>query len=342
VLLVTSITVLLAFAFTFTNGFQDASSVAATFIASRSASPRQGILLVAGMGFFGAILGGSAVAMTISGLLTLAPGEELISIVLVALIAAAAWNIVTWRFGLPSSSTHALIGGLTGAGIAASGLSGISWGLSELVTPPYQMTGMVKLLFFLVISVGVGFFGGYLMRRTTRLLLRNARRSVNRDIIRLNWIAAVIMGFSNGANDAQKQMGIIGLVLFSGGLTAGPEVPFWARLGCALLLAAGTVGGGWRIMATLGRKIFRIDPIHSFDSQVSSGVTIALSTLVGAPISSTHVITTSIIGVGAAENPLRVQWSVGMQILITMLMTIPVTLCIAAVLYLVASPFIGG
>lgn len=341
-LLLVLITVLLAFAFTFTNGFQDASSVAATFIASRSASPRGGILLVAGMDFLGAIFGGSAVAMTISGLLTLAPGEELIFIVLVAIIAAVVWNLVTWRLGLPSSSTHALIGGLTGAGIAASGLSGISWGLSELLNPPYELTGMVKLLVFLVMSVGIGFLGGYLMRRTTRLFLRNARRSANRDIIKLNWIAAMIMGFSNGANDAQKQMGIVGLVLFSGGLTAGPEVPLWARLGCALLLAAGTIGGGWRIMATLGRKIFRIDPIHSFDSQVSSGVTIALSTLVGAPISSTHVITTSILGVGAAENPLKVRWSVGMQIIITMLMTIPATLCVAAILYLVASPFIGG
>lgn len=214
-LLLTLITVLLAFVFTFINGFQDASSVAATFIASRSASPRQGILLVAGMNFFGAILGGSAVAMTISGLLTLDSGEALVSIVLVALIAAAVWNIVTWRFGLPSSSTHALIGGLTGAGIAAAGLSSISWGLSELLTPPHQLIGMVKILVFLVISVGIGFSGGYLMRKTTRLLLRNAQRSVNRDIIKLNWIAAVVMGFSNGANDAQKQMGIIGLVLFS-------------------------------------------------------------------------------------------------------------------------------
>ncbi len=333
--------VLLAFAFTFTNGFQDASSVAATFIASRSASPRQGILFVAAMDFLGAILGGSAVALTISGLLTLEPDESLVFVVTIALITAALWNILTWKYGLPSSSTHALIGGLSGAGIAAAGLSSVAWGVSDLITPPHQLTGMVKILIFLVISVGLGFAGGYFMRKITRFLLRNARRSANRDIVRLNWFAAAVMGFSNGANDAQKQMGIIALILFAGGMTAVPEVPLWARFGCAILLAAGTLGGGWRIMATLGNRIFRINPVHSFDSQISSGVTLALSTIAGAPVSSTHVISTSIIGVGAAENPLKVRWTVGKQIIITMIVTIPGTMLIAAVLYL-AVAFLAG
>ncbi len=331
--LITVAAVLLAFAFTFTNGFQDASSVAATFIASRSASPRQGIIFVAAMDFLGAIFGGSAVALTISGLLTIEPDEHLVYIVTVALIAAALWNILTWKYGLPSSSTHALVGGLSGAGIAAGGLSSVAWGVSDLVAPPHEMTGMVKILIFLVVSVGVGFAGGYLMRKITRFLLRNARRPANRDIVRLNWFAAAVMGFSNGANDAQKQMGIIAIILFAGGMTAAPEVPLWARFGCAALLAAGTLGGGWRIMATLGRRIFRINPIHSFDSQISSGMTIALSTIAGAPVSSTHIISTSVIGVGAAENPLKVRWSVGKQIIITMIVTIPVTMFIAAALY---------
>ncbi len=342
VLLIPAITILFAFAFTFTNGFQDASSVAATFIASRSASPRQGILFVAVMDFLGAILGGSAVALTISGLLVLSPDQDLVLVILVALVAAAAWNITTWHYGLPSSSTHALVGGLVGAGIAAAGLESVTWGVSELAIPPHQLTGMVKILVFLVISVLIGFLGGFAMRKTTRILLRHSKRSVNRDLVRLNWIAAGLMGFSNGANDGQKQMGVIALVLFAAGLSATTEVPLWARIGCAIMLTAGTLGGGWRIMATLGRRIFRIDPVHSFDSQLSSGATIAFSTLFGAPISSTHVITTSILGVGAAENPLKVRWSVGKMIVITMLVTIPVTLAIAAFLYTIVASLIGS
>jgi PiT family inorganic phosphate transporter len=341
-LLVPVITILFAFTFAFTNGFQDASSVAATFIASRSASPRQGILFVAGMDFIGAILGGSAVALTISGLLVLSPDENLVLVILVALVAAAAWNMAAWHYGLPSSSTHALIGGLVGAGIAAAGLESVAWGVAELAASPHQLTGLVKILVFLVFSVIIGFLSGYLMRKTTRILLRNSKRSVNRDLVRINWLAAGIMGFSNGANDGQKQMGVIALVLFAAGLSATTEVPLWARIGCAVMLTAGTLGGGWRIMATLGRRIFRIDPIHSFDSQLSSGATIALSTIAGAPISSTHVITTSILGVGAAENPLKVRWPVGIEIMITMLVTIPVTLGIAAFLYMVTSSLIGG
>jgi PiT family inorganic phosphate transporter len=339
---IAAITVLLAFAFTFTNGFQDASSIAATFIASRSASPKYGIIFVAGVSLLGAILGGSAVAFTISGLLILPSDEQTLLVLLIGLLTATVWNLITWKFGLPSSSTHSLIGGLIGAGIAAAGISGIYWGLEEMVNPPYEITGLVKILFFFVISILIGFVGSFLMHKISSFLLRNAQRTANRTIVFCNWCAAAVMAFSNGANDSQKQLGIIALALFAAGLSTAAEVPLWARVTCAILLAIGTMSGGWRIMNTLGRRIFKIEPIHSFDSQFLSSSSLAISTFAGAPVSSTQVITMSVIGVGAAENPRKVKWSVGTHILVAMIITMPVSMVIAAVLYLIISPFIGG
>ena len=336
------IVILLAFAFTYTNGFQDASSVAASFIASRSAMPKQGILFVAGMDFLGALLGGSAVAFTISGLLLMEPSTQLVVVVLAALVGATSWNLITWRSGLPSSSTHALIGGLIGAGLVAGGVESIAWGLQELIVAPHELTGFVKILVFLIVSVLIGFIGGYALHRAVKFLLRNAKRSVNGSLVNLNWVAAGAMAFANGANDSQKQLGVIALVLFAAGISATLEVPFWGRLGCALLLGLGTLSGGWRVMTTLGRKIFKIEPVHSFDSQLSSGAAIALSTAFGAPVSSTQVISLSVIGVGSADNPRKVRWSVGKEIVAAFLITIPVTMIISGVVYLVLALPSGG
>jgi len=258
------IAVLLALAFTFTNGFQDASSIAATFIASRSATPKMGIILVAVMSFFGAIGGGSAVAFTLTGLLEISSAAQIVVVLLVAMVTATTWNLITWKFGLPSSSSHSLIGGLIGAGIAASGIGCVFWGVAELFSPTHELAGFVKILFFFVLSVIIGFVGSYVMHKCTTVLLRNAERAINRKIIALNWCAAAVMAFSNAANDTQKQLGIIALVLFSAGMSAVADVPLWARFACAILIALGTLSGGWRIMNPLGRRIFRIEPIHSF------------------------------------------------------------------------------
>lgn len=336
------LTILLALAFTFTNGFQDASSIAATFIASRSATPKTGVILVAVMSFFGAILGGSAVAFTLTGLVRLPSAGQELTVLFAALVTATAWNIVTWKYGLPCSSTHSLIGGLVGAGIATAGTGSVFWGVNELLGPAHELEGFVKILFFFVISVIIGFAGSYLMHKTSAILLMNAPRTVNRKIIGLNWCAAAAMAFSNGANDTQKQMGLIALVLVASGLAATADVPIWVRFSCAILLALGTISGGWRIMKTLGRRIFRIEPIHSFDSQFFSASSIALSTLAGAPVSSTQVITMSVLGVGAAENPKKVKWEVGRHIVTAMVVTIPVTMLIAGILYLLISIMSGG
>jgi PiT family inorganic phosphate transporter len=335
------LTILLAFAFTFTNGFQDASSIAATFIASRSASPRSGILLVAGMSLLGAIFGGSAVVFTMAGLISLPHGMVELAVLFVALVTATAWNIITWKFGLPSSSTHSLIGGLVGGSIAAAGTSGVLWGFAELTAPEPELTGFMKIITFFVLSVLIGFAGSYVMHKTTSFLMRNAERQKNRKIVLLNWFAAALMAFFNGANDPQKQMGMIAMVLVAAGFAATPDVPLWARFACAILMALGTISGGWRIMNTLGRRIFRIEPVHSFDSQFFSASSIAISTVAGAPVSSTHVITMSILGVGAAGNPRKVQWGVGRDIILAMVITIPVTMLIAGLLYLIISPLAG-
>ena len=336
------LTILLAFAFTFTNGFQDASSIAATFIASRSATPKTGMLLVATMSFFGVLLGGSAVAFTLAGLVTVPPGPQELVIIFAAMVTATAWNIITGRIGLPASSTHSLIGGLAGAGIVAAGTGSILWGVEELLGPAHELAGMVKILAFFVISLVIGFAGSFLMHRMTAVLLRNARRTANRSIIALNWGAAAPMAFYNAANDSQKQLGLIVMVLVSSGFAATTDVPLWARLAAAVLLALGTISGGWRIMHTLGRKIFRLEPIHSFDSQVFSASSIALSTIQGAPVSSRLVIPRWVLGVGAVPNRRKVRWGVGWHILTAMVITIPATMVIAGILFMILNPLLGA
>lgn len=323
------LTILISLAFCFTNGFQDASTVAATFIASRSATPRQGIIFVTLFNVIGALLGGTAVVLTISGFLAGGDGPAMVLVILSGILAATAWNIVTWWWGLPSSSTHGLIGGLIGAGMAHGGPAGINWGITDLLSPSPHMSGVSGVIIFLVVSVLLGLAGGYMMRSLSRLALRNAKRRVNRLVVRLNWCSTALMAFYNGANDSQKQLGIIALVLFYSGLVPVFSVPLWARVLCAALLGAGTLLGGWRIMTTLGRRIFRIEPVHSFDSQVSSGTILAVSTLAGAPVSSSHIISASVIGVGAAENPKKVRWRVGREIVTVMVLTIPATIVVA-------------
>jgi PiT family inorganic phosphate transporter len=294
------------------------------------------------MSFFGTLLGGSAVAFTLAGLVSVRSGPQELVIIFAALVTATVWNLVTGRRGIPASSTHSLVGGLVGAGIAAAGTGSILWGTADLLGPAHEVTGIIKILLFFFLSLLIGFAGSYLMHRTTALLLRNAKRTANRGIITLNWCAAALMAFANAANDSQKQLGLIGMILFVAGLALTADVPVWARFAAAVLLACGTVSGGWRIMNTLGRKIFRIEPIHSFDSQFFSASSIALSTLAGAPISSTQVITMSVLGVGAAENPRKVKWEVGRHILVAMLVTIPATMLISGILYLILFPVIGG
>jgi PiT family inorganic phosphate transporter len=249
--------VILTIAFTFTNGYNDASSMVATLLASRVTTPKGAVTHSAIFGLLGAVLGGSAVAFTIQGIIDLPADVLLIYVLLSAVVGAVLWNIITWWYGLPSSSTHALVGGLVGAGITAGGAGSVTWGVSELLSG--QLTGVTKVFVFLVLSVIVGFIGGYLLKKASLLLLRNARRTANRPIERLQYITTAALSFAHGANDSQKQMGVITLGLLSAGVIATQDIPLWVRLLSALAIALGTIGGGWKQMKTLSRRIFPIN-----------------------------------------------------------------------------------
>ena len=327
------VTLILALAFSFTNGFHDASSTVATMIACGAATPRRAVILSAIWGFAGAMLGGTAVALTMLGLLTIAPGSTLVYVIFATLVGAVAWNLMTWIWGIPSSSTHALVGGLIGAGIASSGMSNVNWGLDELLSAGH-MTGITKVVIFLFLSVGIGFAGGYLAIKLTKALLRNAKRSVNRPLMLSQYLTSGLLSFSHGANDAQKAMGMMVLVIASVGWASDTSIPLWVMLASAIAMTIGTLGGGWKIMRTLGRRIFRIRPIHSFDSQVASTTAILLSTAAGAPVSSTHAVASSIIGVGAADNAKMVQWKVGQDMVVSWLLTMPLTAIMSGIIYI--------
>lgn len=303
----------------------------ATMVACRAAPPRTSVLYSAAFGFMGAILGGSAVAFTIEGLVHVQQPEAFLPILLAAVLSASTWNLITWWFGLPSSSTHALVGGLIGGGLAGAGAGSISWGTTELLNG--ELTGLSKILLLLVFSVAIGFFGGYLMKKASMLALRNAKRAVNRPIRRAQFLTTAVLSFSHGANDGQKQMGVITIALLAGGIIGVQEIPLWVRLLVAGAIAMGTIGGGWKIMRTLGRKIFPIKPIDSLDSQIASSVTILLSTAAGAPVSSTQVVASSVMGVGAGERAKMVQWSVGKHMVVSWMLTIPASAALSALIF---------
>lgn len=332
-LLVAIFAISISLFFTFTNGFHDASSIVATQIACGAASPRAAVINAAIFGMAGAVIGGSAVAYTIQGIVDLEVGEELIIVIAAAVLGASVWNILTWWVGLPSSSTHALIGGLMGAGVASSGLDRVNWGVAELVEAPHELAGLMKVFLFLFISILIGLVGGIAMQRGSGVLLRNAERKVNRPIKQSQWIVTSMLAFSHGSNDTQKQIGLIALIMFAGGYIETLGIPLWVRIACGAMMFVGTIGGGWKIMKTLGRKIFPLEPVHSLNSQISSTSSILISTVAGAPISTTQVVASSVMGVGAAENAKMVQWSVGKDMLIAWLMTIPAAALLSAGTY---------
>ena len=232
----------LALSFAVTNGFNDASATVATMIACGAASPGRAVVLAAVCGFAGAMLGGTAVALTMIGLLSVPLGNGLVYVIFAALAGAVAWNLVCSIRGIPSSSTHALVGGLIGAGIMAAGLDRVNWGISNLLSSG-ELTGITKVVIFLFLSVGIGFVGGYVMLKLTKLLLRNANMSVDRPLMMSQYITSGLLAFSHGANDAQKAMGMMALVIASVGWASGTSVPLWVMIACAAAMTVGTLGG---------------------------------------------------------------------------------------------------
>ncbi|MDR3566019.1 MAG: inorganic phosphate transporter [Negativicutes bacterium] len=335
--------VLLAMGFTLTNGLHDASSVVATFISCGAATPVQAIMLAATFELLGAVFSGNAVANTIASIGDLPADVGMLPVILAALLGAVAWNIVTWRFGLPSSSTHALVGGLIGAIWASYGASHILWGWSELVAPSHHLAGFLKVVVSLFFSPVFGFIAGYWLQRTGLVLFRNSRFSdVNRGLKRGQWLMAALLAFSHGGNDTQKTAGIVAAVLVATHMIQGNGLPLWVRLSVGLLMSVGMLFGGWSIMRTIGRGIYAVRPLHSLGSQMAAGGSVAIATLLGAPVSTTHVVVGSIAGVGAAEEYRMVNWHMGREILMAWLITIPAAGIVAALLYFILRTFVGG
>ncbi len=336
----TSIAILLILAiitglvFALSNGLHDASSVVATFIACGAATPQQAIVLAAFFGLLGAILGGNAVADTISKVIDLPVQTSLLVILLAAILGAVVWNLVTWRLGLPSSSTHALIGGIIGSVWVSAGYGHILWGWSELVGKNHEITGIVKVVAALIFSPLLGFCAAFVLGKVTKLSFRNAPYSLNIWLKRVQWVLASLLAFSHGSNDTQKIIGIIALALAAGGGAILENAPLWVRVCGGLVMFMGTMIGGWTIMKTIGRGIFTLRPIHSANSQFASVVAVSIATLVGAPVSTTHVVVGSVMGVGAADEYKMVNWGIAREIVIAWFVTIPFSALVSAIIYL--------
>ena len=326
--------------FEYTNGFHDAANIIATVIASRAMTPVQAVLLVAFFEFLGPLLGGTAVANTIGKFITLEDIDRVLAltIVLCGLLGAIAWNLITWWFGIPSSSSHALVGGLAGVVIVAAGSNHVVWGFADLMHG--HLNGVAKVLVALVLSPIIGFWVGFALHRSMLALLRGARPSINRDLRHLQFVTSAGLAFSHGANDAQKSMGILTLVLLLGGFIPTFEVPFWVMLTCSLAIVLGILSGGWQIVRTLGFSIYKIRPLHALDSQMTAASVIFSSSLFGAPVSTTHVVASSIMGIGASERPKAVRWNKAFAIVTTWLITIPGAALMSIGCYLVVHALI--
>lgn len=326
--------------FDYTNGFHDASNIIATPIASRALTPIQAVAIVATFEFLGPLLGGTAVANTIGKFVNLNDIAAILSVgvILCGLSGAIFWNLLTWWFGIPSSSSHALVGGLTGAVLIAVGADHVIWGFQQLSEG--HLTGVTKVLMALVLSPLIGFWLGFAIHRIMFFLMRGAKPGVNRAFRRVQILSCAGLAFSHGANDAQKSMGIITLVLLNGGFLSEFAVPFWVILSCAIAITLGILSGGWRIVRTVGFGIFRVRPIHAFDGQLTSATVIFGASMVGAPVSTTHVVSSSLMGIGASERPKAVRWAKAKEIVTTWLITIPGAGSVSALTYVVVDLFL--
>lgn len=325
-LLIIICVVILAVIFDFLNGFHDAANVVATMIASRSMSPEVALIVAASCEFIGPFLFGTAVAKTIGkGIVDPGGLDELI--ILAALSGAIAWNLITWKWGLPSSSSHALVGGLVGA-------VGAGVGFSYLKTD-----GLIKVVTALIVSPIIGLIVGFFMKKFFAFLTRGQGPRINIFFKRIQIFSAAGLALSHGANDAQKSMGIITMVLVSNLYLTDFAVPFWVIFICAAAMGLGTAFGGWSIIKTVGSGIYKLRPIHAFSSQMASASVILTAALVGAPVSTTHVVSSSIMGVGAADRMKAVRWHKAIEIVITWFVTIPAAALVAAIVYGVLSLF---
>jgi PiT family inorganic phosphate transporter len=312
----------IALLFDFLNGLHDAANSIATIVSTRVLRPQLAVAWAAFFNFIAFTVFGLHVAQTV-GTGIVSPDLVTPQLIFAALMGAIMWNLVTWYFGLPSSSSHALIGGLVGAGIATAGLPAIEWG------------GLSKTVFAIVLSPATGFvLALVLILIVSWLVVRRTPFAVDKTFRRLQFVSASLYSLGHGGNDAQKTMGIIAVLLFSQGLT-GPEfeVPFWVVLSCQAAMGLGTLLGGWRIVHTMGSKITRLTPMQGFCAETGGAITLFGATFLGIPVSTTHTITGSIVGVGAARRVSAVRWGIAGNIVIAWVITLPAAALIAALFY---------
>jgi PiT family inorganic phosphate transporter len=337
-LILIAIIIFIALIFDFTNGFHDSANSISTVVSTKVLSPWHAVLLAASFNFIAAFGFGVAVADTISKIIKLdvVAAEIIPYVVLGSLIGAISWNLITWYAALPTSSSHALIGGMVGAGIAASGISAIKFSTVELVAT------------FMIISPIIGLVFGYVFMVIVMRVSRGSSRSTAEPYFRrLQLVSAASYSFSHGTNDAQKTMGIIVPLLFSigyYGASADPNnlsVPFWVILLAYSAIALGTLSGGWRIVKTMGYRITNLRPVNGFAAETAGAATIIGSSIVGIPVSTTHIICTSIMGVGATMGTSMVKWGVARSILWAWILTIPISAVIGYVAFFVMRLVLG-
>jgi PiT family inorganic phosphate transporter len=341
---------LVALVFEYINGFHDTANAIATVVSTKVLTPRQAIVLAATTNLVGAIFLGTAVAKTISSGLVNDSVVQITPVITVcALLGAIIWNLITWWLGLPSSSSHALVGGLCGAVFAAghNEWTALIWAKAKAGAPWYKYDGLVfKVIIPMFLSPVIGLVLGFLLMTLLYVLLRKVRpRTVNSTFGSLQLISAGAMGLSHGQNDAQKTMGIVALTLVAATKTGqldhlpaafsflriadlgsnGDQIPNWIKIVCALTMAAGTAAGGWRIIRTMGHKMVKLQPVHGFAAETAAATVLYAAGQFGMPVSTTHVITSSIMGVGAAKRFSALRLSVVERILWAWMLTLPIT-----------------
>ncbi|MBK7918805.1 MAG: inorganic phosphate transporter [Chloroflexi bacterium] len=313
--------------FNFLNGLHDSSNIVATPIASHAMTPRKVLWLAAAANFAGPFLFGVAVAETIGTGIT-DPVNVTMPVIIAALLSAVVWNVITWWLGIPSSSSHALIGGLVGAVVLHAGVDAI------------HSKGLITVTTTLFVSPILGMVIGYLLMNLTLFLARGATPKVNRTFRGAQVFTTAGLALIQGANDAQKTMGIITLGLLIDGRIESFAVPLWVIFLSALTFALCTATGGWRLIKTLGYRIYKIRPVHGFVAQISGTMIILGAALIGGPVSTTQVMSSSIMGAGSAERLSKVRWLVGYEMLVAWMLTIPISAVLAGIIYLLASLFI--
>ena len=326
-LILLGLVIIAALGFDFINGFHDTANAIATSISTRALSIRNAILMAAGLNFLGAFIS-THVATTI-GKGIVDPSDVTQIVVLSALGGASFWDLGTWHYGIPASSSHAIIGGLIGAVVAARGFHPLQWG------------GISKILIAIVVSPVVGTLFAFLMMVAIYWVFRNHHPSpLSRAFRKLQILSAAFMAFSHGSNDAQKSMGVITLALVSYGAMPVFHVPLWVIASCATAMALGTAVGGWRIIKTVGTDFVELQPVHGFCAETSSSAVILTATAMGIPISTTHVITSAILGVGLTQGRKKVNWAVGIRIVWAWVLTIPASAAAGYFAFRVLSPFL--